>query len=208
MNSIEKNKLRNSMKKIILTIISLFIISQNLMANEQTILKNHFLNKIDEVIEVVQDKSLTKPIRNGKIVELLTPMFDFTLMAKLSLGKKWKKLSAKDKKEFVTLYVERMKHSYSSKIDAYSDEKIEITKIKQPKKNRIELVTNLVSKDNKLEISYKFYKPKKLKMDKDNWLIYDVVILGVSILKTDKAQFREFLQTKTINDLMIQLEKK
>ena len=73
---------------------------------------------------------------------------------------------------------------------------------------RLELVTNLISKDTKLEISYKFYKPKRLKMDKDSWLIYDVVILGVSILKTDKAQFREFLQTKTIKELMIQLQSK
>lgn len=196
------------MKKIILVIASLFIFTQSLIANEQTILKDHFLNKIDEVVTIVKDKTLEKTMRNSKIIEILTPMFDFTLMAKLSLGKKWKTLKSSDKKEFVALYVERMKQSYSSKIDAYSNEKIEVTKIKQAKKSRIELVTNLISIDNKLEISYKFYKPKKLKMDKDNWLIYDVVILGVSILKTDKAQFREYLQTKTIKELMIQLQLK
>lgn len=196
------------MKKIILVLLSLFIFTQSLVANEQTILKDHFLNKINEVIVIVRDKTLEKEMRNGKIVETLTPMFDFTLMAKLSLGKKWKTLKSSDRKEFVDLYVERMKKSYSTKIDAYSDEQIEVTKIKQPKKNRIELVTNLISIDNKLEISYKFYKPKNLKMDKDSWLIYDVVILGVSILRTDKAQFREYLQTKTINELMIQLKLK
>ena len=194
------------MNKIILVLVSLFIFTQNLVANEQTILKDHFLNKIEDVIVIVKDKTLEKTMRNSKIVETLTPMFDFTLMAKLSLGKKWRTLKSNDKKEFVKLYVERMKQSYSSKIDAYSDEKIEVTNIKQPKKSRIELVTNLISKDTKLEISYKFHKPKRLKMDKDSWLIYDVVILGVSILKTDKAQFREYLQTKTIKDLMIQLQ--
>lgn len=208
MNNIEKSKLRNKMKKIILVLLSLFIFTQSLIANEQTILKDHFLNKINEVILIVKDKTLEKTLRNSKIVESLTPMFDFTLMAKLSLGKKWKTLKSSERKEFVDLYVERMEKSYSTKIDAYSDEKIEVTEIKQPKKSRMELVTNLISKDNKLEISYKFYKPKNLKMDKDSWLIYDVVILGVSILKTDKAQFREYLQTKTINELMIQLQSK
>ena len=196
------------MRKIIFLMVSLCIITQSLLANEQTILKDHFLNKIDEVIIIVKDKTIDKTIRNTKIVETLTPMFDFTLMAKLSLGKKWKTLNKTDRKEFVKLYVERMKQSYSSKIDAYSDEKIEVTNTKQAKKNRIELVTNLISEDTKLEILYKFYKPKRLKMDKDNWLIYDVVILGVSILKTDKAQFREYLQTKTIKELMIQLQSK
>ena len=196
------------MKKIFLVIVSLFVLSESIIADEKIILKNHFLNKIDEVIVIVKDKSLNKKTRNSKIVEVLTPMFDFTLMAKLSLGKKWKTLNKSDSNEFVKLYVERMKQSYSSKIDAYSDEKIEVTNIKQPRKDRIEIVTNLVTKENKLEVSYKFHKTRTLKMDKDNWLIYDVVILGVSILKTDRAQFREFLQTKTIKELMVELKSK
>jgi phospholipid transport system substrate-binding protein len=188
--------------------MGLFLLTQNLVADEQKILKNHFLNKIDEVVLIVKDKSLDKEARNSNIVNTLTPMFDFELMAKLSLGNVWKTLNNENRNKFVSLYVERMKQSYSSKIDAYSDEKVEVTKIKQPKNNRIELVTNLLSSENKLEISYKFYKPRNLKMDKDSWLIYDVVILGVSILKTDKAQFRDFLQTKSIAELMIQLQSK
>jgi len=190
------------MKKMILALLSLFILVQTSSANEQKVLQKKFLNKIDEVIKVVENKQLDKLQRNDKIVELLSPMFDFELMAKLSLGKVWQTLNSTDQKKFIELYVERMKKSYSSKIDAYSDEKVEITKIKQPKQNRIELITNLISKDDTLEISYKFYKPKKLKQNKESWLIYDVVILGVSILKTDKAQFQEYLQTKSIHELM------
>ena len=186
----------------------MFVLTQNLTANDKQNLKINFLNTIDEVIMVVKNKALSKDDRNANIVEVLTPMFDFELMAKLSLGKVWKKLNKDDKKRFVKLYVERMKQSYSSKIDAYSDEKVKVTNIKQPKSNRIELVTDLVSSDNKLEISYKYYKPKKTKYKKDDWLVYDVVILGVSILKTDKAQFREFLRTKTISKLMDRLVKK
>ena len=90
------------MKKIIFVLVSLFILTQNLVANEQTILKDHFLNKINEVIVIVKDKNIEKEIRNSKIVEALTPMFDFTLMAKLSLGKKWKTLNKNDKKDFLT----------------------------------------------------------------------------------------------------------
>tara|TARA_B110000046_G_C12912091_1_gene363270 strand:- start:298 stop:894 length:597 start_codon:yes stop_codon:yes gene_type:complete len=194
------------MKIMILIIVGLFIFTQTLIANEQKVLENHFLNKIDEVVLIVKDKSLDKTTRNTNIVNVLTPMFDFELMGKLSLGRVWRTLAEPNRKEFVSLYIERMKQSYSSKIDAYSDEQIAITEILQPKSNRIELVTNLVSKDNKLEISYKFYKPQELKINKDKWLIYDVVISGVSILKTDIAQFREFLQSKNITELIAQLK--
>lgn len=193
--------------KNILLICVMFIFTQNLSANEQVELKQHFLKKIDQVVEIVQNSALSKCERNDEIIKLLVPTFDFELMAKLSLGKAWKTLPNKEQNRFVELYVERMKQSYSSKLDSYNGEKIEVTKIDQPKKNRIALVTNLESQQQKLEIVYKFYKPKKKQADKDTWLIYDAEISGVSILKTDKAQFKEFLKTKTIFELMDVLSK-
>ncbi|MDA7817673.1 ABC transporter substrate-binding protein [Sulfurimonas sp.] len=194
-------------KKILLVCVSV-LLTQTLSANEQKQLEEHFLSRIDNVISVVQNKELDKEKRNASIIKILTPMFDFELMAKLSLGKKYKKLSTEDKKRFVDLYVLRMKNSYSSKIDAYNDEKLEVKEILQAKKNRIALVTDLVSSKETLKIVYKFYKPKQAKKSKDTWLIYDVEILGVSILKTDKAQFREYLQTKSIQELMDTLAQK
>jgi len=194
-------------KKIIL-LCAVLVFSQSLAADEQAELKQHFLKKIDEVILIVEDKSLSKGDRNSNIIKSLTPMFDFKLMAKLSLGKTWRQLAKVDREKFAELYVERMKQSYSSKIDAYEDERVEVKKVTQPKKNRIALITDLIGKEEKLEIVYKFFKPKKRKSNKDSWLIYDVEILGVSILKTDIAQFKEFLQTKSISELMDVLAKK
>jgi len=193
-------------KKLLLA-CSLVFFTQNLVANEQVALKSHFLTLIDKVTKIVEDKSLDKHARNSNIISTLAPSFDFELMAKLSLGSSWKKLNSDDKKRFVELYVKRMENSYSSKVDAYSGEKVEVKDIKQPKKNRIALITDLVSKDENLEMVYKFYKPKKKQDDKEEWLIYDVEILGVSILKTDKAQFKEYLKTHSITALIAQLDK-
>ena len=132
------------MKKVFIIVLSLFILQQSLVAMEQEDLKKHFLNKIDEVVHIVQTEK-DKSIRNSKIIDTLNPTFDFVLMAKLSLGKNWKTLTNIQRKEFVKEYVNRMKNSYSSKLDSYSDQKIEVSSTKQPKKNRIELVTNLLN---------------------------------------------------------------
>ncbi len=186
----------------LLLVVSVLGFSTSLFANEQDDLKAHFLEELDDIIKIIEDKKLTKDERNSKIVAELTPMFDFKLMAKLSLGKKaWMKLSKDEQERFVALYVERMKNSYSSKIDSYENEEIKITDIKR-KKNRISLETEIATAEKNLKVVYKFYKPKKRKKDKDTWLIYDVEIIGISILKADKAQFKEFLRTKTIEALM------
>lgn len=175
--------------------------------DEKEDLKKHFLEKVDELITVIKDKESSKDQRNEKIRVVIDPMFDFELMAKLSLGKKWLTLNEEESKEFVKLYVERMKNSYSSKFDTYKDEKVKILEILSPKSNRLVLVTDLVTNGDKLSIVYKFYKPKTEKQNKDRWLIYDVEIQGVSMLKTDKSQFSEFLQTKTIQELMDSMAK-
>ncbi|MDD3441744.1 ABC transporter substrate-binding protein [Sulfurimonas denitrificans] len=196
-----------NISRVFFAFLVMFAFGQSLVADEQAELKKHFLNKIDEVILIVEDKKISKDERNANIVKTLTPMFDFELMAKLSLGNRWKELSLEDQDRFIKLYVQRMKQSYSSKIDAYKDEKVEVKQIEQPKPDRIALATDLISKQDKLEIVYKFHKPKTPIAAKDSWLVYDVEILGVSILKTDIAQFREFLQTKSITALMDALAK-
>jgi len=190
-----------------LLVVSVLGFSTNLVANEQDDLKTHFLEELSDIIKIIEDTNLSKNERNSKIVAELTPMIDFKLMAKLSLGKKaWMKLSKDEQEKFVTLYVERMKNSYSSKIDSYENEEVTVTGVKR-KKNRISLKTEIATAEKNLKVAYKFYKPKKRKANKDVWLIYDVEIIGISILKADKAQFKEFLRTKTIYDLMDALSK-
>ena len=190
-----------------LLVVSVLGFSTNLFANEQDDLKIHFLEELNDIIKIIEDPKLSKDERNSKIVAELTPMIDFKLMAKLSLGKKaWMKLSKDEQEKFVTLYVERMKNSYSSKIDSYENEEVTVTAMIR-KKNRISLETEIATAEKNLKVAYKFYKPKKRKANKDVWLIYDVEIIGISILKADKAQFKEFLRTKTIYDLMDALSK-
>lgn len=154
-------------------------------------------------MEIVKNKKLSNQERNDKIIEIVDPMFDFMLMGKLSLGKNvWRSLSKEKQEAFTNLYVERMKNSYSKKVDMYTDEKIIIYSASQEKYNRITLITHLVGSDGNTEVIYKCYKPEKALDGKDEWLVYDAIIVGVSIIKTDRSQFKEVLQSNGIDALM------
>jgi len=192
------------MTKKILLLIAIFYTTIAFATNINNV-KTNFTLTTNKIIKIIQNKKLDLQTRNDKIIEMITPMFDFKLMAKLSLGKTWKILNKQQQNEFVKLYVKRMKKSYSSKIDKYTNEKIVINDIQQIKKNRAILKTILITQDDKLEIIYKFYKPKKQRQNKNDWLIYDVVIAGVSIVKTDKAQFKAVLKETSIEALLDKL---
>jgi len=187
--------------------ILIISLSFNLFATQIDNVTSNFESATAKVLKIVRDKLFNADVRNEKIIQAITPMFDFKLMAKLSLGKKWKSMSKEEQSEFIPLYVKRMKKSYSSKIDKYTDEDIIITNAKQTKKTRIVLETMLVGSQDKLNIVYKYYKPRKKTKYKNKWLIYDIVIDGVSVIKTDKAQFKAVLKNGTIGTLMERLQK-
>jgi len=185
-------------------LLSFFYIS-TLLADDSDIRKisNLFTQKSNHIMEIVKNEKLSEQERNDKIIEIVDPMFDFMLMGKLSLGKNvWRSLSKEKQEAFTKLYVERMKNSYSKKVDMYTDEKIIIYSASQEKDNRITLITHLVGSDGNTELIYKYYKPEKALDGKDEWLVYDAIIVGVSIIKTDRSQFEEVLQSNSIDALM------
>ncbi len=156
--------------------------------------------KVDKIIALINDGNLSKAERNRAIETEINPIFDFTMMAKLSLGKKaWKKATPKERREYVKLFERRIKDSYMSKLDMYNDEKITLETPKKVKK-RIHLNSYIIQKGEKKEVLYKFYHSKKR-----GWVIYDVDVLGVSIIQTYRSQFAGVLKKGSMQTLLKKL---
>jgi len=156
----------------------------------------------DAVFAVLQQANLTDEEKNKKIIDIVTPLFDFPLMAKLTLGKKyWPDLSEGQKERFTQLFIERLRSSYLGRLTLYTDEKV-IYEAPVEVKQKVHIPTSLVSKDNKISILYKFYKSET------DWKIYDLEIQGVSIIRSYRSQFNQILQSGTFDDLLQKMEKK
>lgn len=158
-------------------------------------------SKLEEMFVVLQKTDQTEEERNSRVIEIIEPAFDFARMAKLTLGRKhWPGLAKEKKKQFTDLFVKRLKESYLGKLNLYTNERI-VYKPPIQVKTRVHVPTELISKDNVIDILYKLYKTKDKK-----WLIYDLEIQGVSIIKTYKTQFDQVLRSGTIDDLLAKLE--
>jgi phospholipid transport system substrate-binding protein len=195
------------MKKLLSFIITLLLFSSIVLASQKDDVKAYFGKKLTIILDIVQNNSNNKSLRDELIIQNLDDIFDFELMGKLSLRKKWKQISKEQQKQFVKLYIKRMQKSYSSKLDNYKDQKVKIVSVSQPKKSRIIIATQIISSSDSYSVKYKFYKPKYPKAGKYSWLIYDVDIMGVSILKTDIAQFKEYLKLHSFNELLDKMAK-
>ena len=187
------------MKKLIMLLIGLGLLVQPAIADEKTEILKTVKKQVGVVLDTLDRTDLDKETKNKKIIDALEPFFDFDRMAKLSLGKKgWKAMNKKQRAEFSDLFVRRLKESYLEKFNLYTDETVEVEKAKLIKK-RIHVYSYLVSKDDKIDMVYKFYKSKK------GWKVYDVVILGVSIVQTYRTQFAAALKEGSVEGLLTKL---
>ena len=180
---------------------SLLLLSQAVMAHDKSAAEEFLKSKLDAVFTVLQNIDLTPQAKNSQVVEIVTPMFDFELMAKLSLGKKyWPDLSREQRERFTELFVERLRQSYLNKLTAYTDEKI-IYESPVAVKKKVHVPTQLISKGKKISMLYKLYSSN------NSWKIYDVEIEGVSIIRSYRSQFNEILQKGTFDDLLQKMER-
>lgn len=188
------------MKKYL--IISLFcLLHVNLFAMSETEITSVMREKINYATTVLQKKEMSIKDKGTLIFKELDKTFDFALMARLSLGKYWNNIDSTKQKEFISIFETYMKKSYLDKLDLYTDERISVEEAKKIKDSRIWLHTKLHGEKETFDIIYKFYEtPTK------EWLIYDVDIIGVSIIKTYKAQFEDTIVNNSYEYLVQKIQ--
>jgi len=189
------------MKEFICTVFSLLLLIKPVLADEKSAAEDFIKRNLDAVFLVLQKKDLSPEARKNEVVEIVTPMFDFERMAKLSLGRKhWTDMPPEHRERFTELFVQRLRQSYLNKLTAYTDEKI----VYEPPiavENKVSVPTQLISKGNKISMLYKLYPTD------NTWKIYDVEIQGVSIIRSYRSQFNEILQKGTFEDLLEKMQK-
>jgi len=189
------------MKVWLYAVFGLLLLSRPVIADEKIDAEEFLKSNLDAVFAVLQKKDLAPQAKNNEVVEIVTPMFNFPLMAKLSLGKKyWSDLTQDKKDRFTELFVKRLRKSYLDKLTTYTDEKISYESPVAVKK-KIHIPTHLISKGKKISMLYKLYPSSNI------WKIYDIEIQGVSIIRSYRSQFREILQKGTFDDLLQRMQK-
>ena len=189
------------MKSLMYAMVFTLVISQTALSDDKDHTRELIQSKLEAVISVLQKKNIDQQVKNREIIEIVSPMFDFSLMARLTLGKKyWPALTQENKKRFTELFVDLLKASYVEKLALYTDEKI-VYKTPVQIKKKIQIPTVLISKDSEISMLYKLYKSKH------GWRIYDLEVEGVSIVQTYRSQFDEVLRDGSIDDLLLKLQK-
>jgi phospholipid transport system substrate-binding protein len=161
---------------------------------------------IGKIIEILKDPAFKGETVTRQRRELLRKViyeqFSFEKMSQLCLGRHWRDRSDEEKKDFVELFGKLLEDIYISKIEGYTDEKVEYLKEVITDK-RAQVNTKIITEKIEIPIDYRLYQEKD-----GSWKVYDLVIEGVSLVGNYRSQFDEILQRDNYEKLIEELKKK
>jgi len=157
---------------------------------------------LERVMAVAQNFRSQSDFENNKerLKKIILPRFDFTEMARRSLGSHWSGLKGREK-EFVAAFIKFAEASYMNQIGSYRGEKM-IYGREQVDRNFAEVETQVLGRGEPAPITYKLHLVGK------EWKVYDVIIDQISLVSNFRSQFGRILKTASIDELMRRLREK
>jgi phospholipid transport system substrate-binding protein len=187
-------------KRFILMVVAGIFLSTNVYAGVTDEVKK----TVDEVVKIVSDKELKKNDhkRRQMLKKSISVIFDYNEMAKRSMGKHWNQRSAAEKKQFADLFASLLENSYASKIESYNNEKIVYLK-ETLDGDYAELRSKVVTtKRDEFTLDYRLINQN------GKWMVYDVVIEGVSLVSNYRTQFNKIITSNGYPELVKKLQTK
>lgn len=156
---------------------------------------------VDTILGVLIDTTIDKAAKRKKIAEFIATRFDFRTMSQQILATNWKKASDEQQKRFVQLFSELLQESYVGRIEAYTNEKIEF-KTEKPDGNRTTIETVILTRTANIPVHYKMLPQG------EKWLVYDVVIEGISFVRSYRGMYQDIVKKDGIDGLLKQMSEK
>lgn len=155
--------------------------------------------------DILSDESLKgdghRTERRTKVMTAIKIGFDFQEMSKRILGRTWNEIGADEQKLFTELMTKLLENVYIGKLESYSGQQIEYLE-ERIKGDRAQVTTNVDNRGVKIPMHY------ILNLSGSKWMVYDINIEGVSLVRNYMEQFKTILRKEKFTGLIKVLEEK
>ncbi len=139
--------------------------------------------------------------KKREILGIVKSRFDADELAQRVLAMNWRKRTEDEKKMFVSLFSQVLETTYINKLKSYSDEEVAFKK-QIVSKDKAIVYSEIVKNNQEIPITY------RVKNTDEQWLIYDIVIEGVSLVQNYRQQFDQIINKEGYEGLVKRMEEK
>lgn len=161
---------------------------------------------VDRVLTILRDPTLKTVEKSEERRDLLSKVisarFDFTELARRSLGAEWRRLSLSQQQEFVELFTDLLRDAYIADIESYRGEKVVYTR--ETQEENFAVVQTLLKAPGGAEYAIDY----RLQLSDREWKVYDLVIENVSVVNNYRSQFARIINRSAFEGLIGALKDK
>lgn len=166
-----------------------------------------FLASLSErAIHVARDTAAPRDDRETRIRAILREGFDLKVLARLVLGKHWRKIDKSQRQEFVDVFEDAMVQQTLTIFGRYTGQTFDIVKVGPDRTNPrlIAILTNVARSNGALaKVQW------RIREDGEDYKIVDIVAEGVSMALTLRQEYSAVIERSggTVDDLIKVLRK-
>ncbi len=156
---------------------------------------------IDHCLGMLADPAYNNPstreAQRAKIEKEVRKVFDFEEFSARTVGQRWRGFTPAQRHDFAEAFADLLLSTYLGQLDSYNGEQIRYTgEISNQKGTRVEQASEIATSDGRtIPVSYRML-PKN-----GTWVVYDVIVEGVSLVKNYRTQFQDILTTASPDEL-------
>ena len=191
---------RNIIKLFLIFFISFILIEKSFSSEVEKFVQL----TVDKASDVLNDNS-SKQEKIDKLKNIAKETVDINGIGLYTLGSHRKNISSEQKQEYEILFGEYFLKTFSSRLAEYTDPKIKVKSKKKLNKNYTIVSSVLIATEKRPEVKIEWRVYTK---DPNNLLIRDLIIEGLSLVRTHREEFNSIIQSNDgdINALFSKLK--
>ena len=162
-----------------------------------------------EVLDAIKsDRKLAAGDRQAalKLAEdKVIPHIDFEEATRLAVGRAWSQASPEQKKQLVAEFRRMLVRIYSSAIQPYEGQTIEVSPVRmKPGDNEATVHNTFKRAGGNKQVGFDY----SMRKTAQGWKIYDIVVEGVSLVLTYRSEFDSLVKQQGVDGLIKALASK
>lgn len=160
----------------------------------------------DKILAIVTDPELKDESRAQErkrlIRKAVDERFDWEELSRRALGRHWARRTEEERQTFVVLFGELLERTYLDRVEGYSGEKV--LYVGETVDGEYAVVETRFVTAQRTEIPVLY----RMRRKQDEWMVYDIVVEGVSLVANYRSQFQSILARQPYEELVRILKEK
>ena len=178
---------RNIIKLFLIFFISFILIEKSFSSEAEKFVQL----TVDKASDVLSDNS-SKEEKIDKLKNIAKETVDINGIGLYTLGSHRKNILSEQKQEYAILFEEYFLKTFASRLAEYTDPKIKVKSKKKLNKNYTIVSSVLIATEKRPEVKIEWRVYTK---DPNNLLIRDLIIEGLSLVRTHREEFNSIIQS-------------